>query len=145
MERVAFKRSGYDCKYSPCEHTPKGDHGIHGEEWWYVVKDGDRAVSCFVMTHRFPPTVPSRVLAGEPNRPGSVGFHRAWSESEYDYEVKGCEWIDGGGCYSSTSYCLADEVFALGNADTFEQPEDFWLCLESLLPERTTPYIGAGI
>jgi hypothetical protein len=40
MTRLSFKTPGYDCRDGRCQHETKGNHGIHGEEWWYVVRDG---------------------------------------------------------------------------------------------------------
>ncbi len=136
MERLTFKVPGYDCLHAPCNHATKGEHGIHGEEWWYVVKDGDRAVAVSLMTENFPPTVPLWKVRGGPAA-GPVSFHREWQEHEHENQQR-CEWVTGGKCYSDYGFVLGDEVWSSGDTSRFEQGEGFWTILESYLPDRPT-------
>ncbi|KKM00903.1 hypothetical protein LCGC14_1799800 [marine sediment metagenome] len=77
MERTTSKRPGHDCIYAECTLTdppckqppdlsrpnqegPGNNHGIHCEEWHYVLtaNDKSKALRLTVYTDIFPDTVP---------------------------------------------------------------------------------------
>ena len=137
-ERKSFKIPGYDCRDGRCQHTPKGDHGICGEEWVYVVKGGDRAVSTSLHTRIYPATVPARPL-DDPPYYGGIGFHRGWQPYE-ECTSRPCDWVDGGKCYSDVGFGIGDDLWKrTGDAARFEQSEEFWKLLESYLPDDRPP------
>ncbi len=131
MERRTNVEPGYDCR-KVCQHERKGDHGIRCDEWWFVVVDGDHAVTLTVFSGKFPASVDVLGFAGT-RCAESVGcglaLHRA------DPEGVRCEYVRGGRCSSEASY-LGGEAFwkKFGVADAgTRQPESFWQALEAKL------------
>lgn len=140
MERYSVKKPGYDCKFAPCKHDPPGDHGIAGEEWWYVVKDGDRAVAVNLLTTIFPPTVPKDWVKNMKPTEGAISTHHTWQEADYETSHEDCEWLDGKTCYGDVGFLMGKYLWERhGHNGKFEQSEKFWKALEAHLPERPKP------
>lgn len=128
-ERKTIIRPGYDCRVK-CTHDPPGDHGICGDEWVFVVMDGPRAVSLNVLSADYPPTVERATLPGVLRKPMPSGLtvHHA------DPHGRECDWVTGGKCVCEVSWLWATAFwreYAVGQQS--EQPESFWLALESEL------------
>jgi hypothetical protein len=138
-ERKSFQKAGYDCVHAPCEHTPKGEHGIFGGAWFFVAVDGPVAVSLEVLTSFYPDTVPARARdCGWPARRdriiGTLSWHRAIPTAT-DAAGRQCEFVPGGRCYDmNVGYTVVDQFLPL-LAPTFEQPEPVWQRLEELAAE----------
>ncbi len=157
MKRISHRRSGYDCLHAPCQHTPKGDHGISGGAYHWAVVDGDVALSAMVHTQEFPETVPkakrdemARREAEDIRRglgpTGSIGYHSAFPPTREDVlngpTKEPCDLLDVP-CYNAGDSYLAirEELrpvmaFDANGLPTFEQPEAFWLALEAKLRRR---------
>lgn len=80
MIRKTNVRPGHDCRFAPCIHTPKGDHGIHGDEirHWIVteVADGRRvALALLIFTDKMPATVPRGWIEQPTVRPAEISLH----------------------------------------------------------------------
>ncbi|SRR6266542_2092976 len=96
------------------------------EEWNFVVKDGDVALSLEVPAYR------NRQGQAEELGPKAVSFHRAVARPEAS---RACEYVAGGRCYGThVGYGWADLVWkSATNLTGFEQGEPFWLALEQEL------------
>lgn len=141
MRRTFFRVPGFDCVRNPCGKrgcgtAPGAGHGIHSDEWVYVVSDGRTALALTVFSGVFPETVPAGTRAEmrryQPTGADltlHVGFPvRDGAEHE-------CDLVAGGRCYQGGRYTTAsgaDDFFALHfRRDAgFCQPEPFWLALE---------------
>jgi hypothetical protein len=129
MERKTIIRPGYDCRVK-CSHDPPGNHGIAGDEWVFVVMDGERAVSLSILSNDYPPTVEREHLPDVLREPitGALAWHR------YHPDGHDCSWVAGGKCEHDVSYLEAGRFWkehAVGNQS--EQPASFWLALEEEL------------
>ena len=145
MTRYTDKRPGFRC---PQDHPqcvgkhPGQQHGRHDDEWLYTVSDGEVALTL---------TVYSNEYRGEPYpgneerkiRGADLSAHVGWpTEAEAirnGFEGQKCEYLTGGRCWSDFSSGLqAGEFFDNCGEPTFEQPERFWLALESRLVSVAT-------
>jgi hypothetical protein len=165
MRRFTQRHPGYDCKFAPCQHTPKGnDHGWSGGKRWHAVvaDEGDIAVVLFLTPHVFPTTVPEELRRRvEKERLGdgsdiSAEFfvHRSFPiDAEEVLGTSGsekCEFLPGGRCYGHGGGGFAeaaklvrecygpelDEIaFALATFD-YEPREGLWRALEAKLAEE---------
>lgn len=129
MKRTMKIRPGYDCRVE-CKHEPPGDHGICGDEWTYGVSDGERAVVLSVLSTDYPASVDREALPGILGRPlpATLVFHVA------DPEGGPCDVLEGGRCRADVTYLGAGTFWrAHGDDRQSEQPEAFWLSLESEL------------
>lgn len=146
MIRASHKIPGYDCIRHPCGKRgcgthPGSSHGLHNEEWVYVVKDGDVALALTVGSRVYPESVPEREEWAREGPQGNdltlhVGFpvDRDEIAGRGDNKAK-CELVAGGLCYQSgrwsSSLAARDFVehhFVIGAG--FDQPEFFWRALE---------------
>jgi hypothetical protein len=156
MKRLSWKRAGYDCKYAPCQHTPKDEHGIDGGSYtWAVVTDeGDLGADLSLFAQEWPETIPveeRRKLRRsgierfrEGRLTGSLGIHMAFATDRESLRggARGrqdCKLVSP--CWASTSYLGVDafaKVLQTGpdGFPTFEQGEPFWAALEAWLQER---------
>jgi hypothetical protein len=149
---------GYDC-FNECKHPSKGNHGIHGDEWHYVVvsDDGHIALALTVYTDIYPPTVEKWQRDSErpieERRSGTdltyhVGFSTTRGEMrDYDPKTWGSECPHVGRCDASRTTALgAGEFFrAHGDSNQFEQAESFWAALEEKLAEREGEFRGERV
>ena len=141
LRRITHVRPGYDCRNVPCKHERKGDHGIAGDEWTYVVTDGQTAINLSVLTSRYPDTVPpvAREVAREAinrdgygNLPSDLGRHFTKRVSEWECPLESCLWLDGQPCFYDGSGLQALEFWlAHGDGSKPEQGEAFWVALEA--------------
>ena len=146
MKRQSYKRPGWDCIRNPCGKNgcgtnPGSSHGIHGDDWVYVVSDGPFALSLTVFSHQFPATVPPetvRRLADAGPFGADLSLHVGLPVE--DGRARDCEYVEGGKCYQGhrwSSVSAADE-FWLDSArpgDSFDQSEGFWRALEQRFEE----------
>lgn len=143
IRRITDVRPGYDCVANPCGKRgcgtrPGSSHGRHGDEWIYVVTDGESAMTL---------TVFSKLLNGQPfpddsdywrDFKGSGADLRLHSSFPYgddeDVDAKGskCEYLDKGQCFDNGGSALAaSNLFKEHGASTLEQSEAFWLAFEA--------------
>lgn len=147
MKRTSKKRPGFDCIRHPCGRNgcgtrPGASHGVHSEEWIYAVSDGDVGIVLLIFSGVFPSTVPpspeiDRLMPMAAGMQFHVGF-----PTDDESEPQECEYVAGGTCYQGPgrylSYLGSDE-FMRAHFDEgagFDQPESFWLALESQLAEE---------
>jgi hypothetical protein len=131
MERKTIIRPGYDCRVK-CTHETPGDHGICGDEWVFIVMDGERAVSLNILSSDYPPTVERVGMPGILERaiPGALTWHR------YAPDGHECPWVAGGTCENDSTYTGARDFWkAHAVGEQSEQPESFWKALEAELSE----------
>lgn len=137
--RRFISRPGYDCVRNPCGRggcgsSPDRSHGIHPDDWIYVVSepDSDVALSLTVFSNRFPASVPResleelrvgmeeigrkfealRARLGAPpiRNPGmypmgaSVDLHTTFPVSVRYRYKQPCELVRGGVCRSGAAY-----------------------------------------
>lgn len=154
MKRVTFKVPGYDCMHAPCQHEQKGNHGIDGGQYNYIViaDEGDLAMSLCLAATEWPETIPAekrqqildydmRSLTSGRAR-GNMVLHSAGpleALSEYHEPSPGrdCPHLPGGRCWTDWSWSDRHRTWHLDQALAFnekgllfEQPEAFWLKLE---------------
>lgn len=118
IQRVFNVRPGYDCRVE-CKHDPKGEHGLHCDEWVYTVVDRDAraALELEVYTPFYPPTVDKRGML-EVRQPfmGSV-LHSHYGLPTTKEQVQAaephstnCAYI--GTCWGSSFGMAADSMVA---------------------------------
>lgn len=135
MKREHYVRPGYDCR-KECLHEPKGEHGICGDTWFYVVSDGKRAVSLEILSDRYPPTVERALLPDVLQKPMAACLVTHVADPDADPEQAKCKWVEGGLCRVDGSYLGARAFWnEHGDPKQPEQGEAFWLALEAELPE----------
>lgn len=120
IQRVFSTQPAYDCR-TECTHDPKGDHGIHCEEWFFTVIDRDyrAALECEVWTPFYADTVDPQnfihtVLNEPPFRGINLHFHFGFPTSAGDVRVgipttRDCKYI---------GTCFSDRI---GNSDYVEK------------------------
>lgn len=151
MKRLSHIRPGYDCTRHPCGRgncgkTAGGNHGIHGDEWCYFIVDGDAALGLIVYTSDYPASVPAGVYRHEKHSRGSdlslhVSFPTEREQIAHGSTGNECDLLSTGRCFVVYSGCLvADEFFEKHGHDSFEQPESFWLALETRFIELAKEY-----
>ena len=134
---------GYDCRVE-CKHERKGDHGICADGWFYVVSDGECAISLHVRSADYPATVETSRFLDFTREPygTDLSLHVPWPIA-YDLESsterirlgettgRMCDVVEGGRCWTPKSTSLgADEFWKLhGSPAQFDQPESFWTAL----------------
>lgn len=163
MKRMTKRVPGWDCIRHPCGKNgcgerPGASHGIHCEDWLYVVSDGDVALSLTVFSNVYPDSVPEDDRL--PKAPWGadlslhVGFPLPTFTAGDDDE---CPWLDGGRCYQGGHYSSALQGGEFweehaGRDHGFTQPESFWMALEERLVgragevrEEAANQVGGGI
>ncbi len=133
MRRVTSTSPGYNSGPGgkDCQHEPKGNHGISGGTWRYAVVEETRAVSLSVLAVDYPPNVDRSRLPVFMRRPQGEAI--CWHEASGD---KPCDLLPGGKCNGECSYLAGGEFWDEHHVgEQFEQPESFWIALESRLPE----------
>lgn len=103
--RIAV-RPGWDCERSPCGKNGCGTeagagHGIHCDEWVYVIGEGDLVLTAVVMSGVFPEGTPP--LPEEARRMFpmgcDVGLHVGFeTRGGSDMREASCEWVGGRPC-----------------------------------------------
>jgi hypothetical protein len=150
LQRISSKTPGYDCIRNPCGKygcgtNPGSSHGVHNEEWLYVVKDGDVAMSLLVGSRVYPETVPQREeWRREGPRGNDLTLHVGFPVDRDEIAGTGtdkCEFVSGGTCYPGGRWSTAIGAdrfvkrFFVVDAG-FEQPETFWRALEDLCIDK---------
>jgi hypothetical protein len=96
----------------------------HGEEWTYVVRDGDVALSLELSVHPR-----ERPLAW-------IVLHRGFPLSHGSEPSRPCEYVESGVCMGNEGGGhWADTVWSHRTGDEFEQGESFWRAFEAELDE----------
>lgn len=133
---ITYRRKGYDCLNAPCQHEVKGDHGIHCDEWIYVVLDRAKncALTLTVFTDKFPETV--RTLPDVLNKiwGADLTLHvPPYLLGRLEPEMKDCAWVSGGCVCDWSSSLAADGFWTRHGADArMEQGSAFWQQLDAL-------------
>lgn len=130
VERRTYRKPGHDCRRE-CRHEPKGEHGIHSDEWWFAVVDGGLAVSLTVFSGLYPESVDRSTLPACVSECSASTFatHRA------DPNGKECDYVEGGLCTGALSFLRAERFWKRHGVPEagLEQPESFWSALETEL------------
>lgn len=137
IQRKTHLKPGYDCRRT-CNHTPKGDHGINADEWWFTVIAGDSrvALTLVVVSSDYPPTVDhTETMHWSGRKFYARNFIRhsayAWTREQVLGFTGECEYL--GRCNSESMSILYAEDFTqmyLVYDAKLEQPESFWLAME---------------
>jgi hypothetical protein len=142
VNRESFKVPGYDCDRNPCGKRgcgtrPGAGHGIHNEEWNYVIKDGDVALTLTVGSGVYLDSVPEYQRT-HGVRGYDLSLHVDFRVDDGD-AGRECTFVPGGRCYQGMRFTTAigadrfvKEQF-VGSA--FEQGEPFWSALEKKCAE----------
>jgi hypothetical protein len=123
FERRSFKKPGYNCGPGgkDCQHDKKGNHGIHCEEWWYIVRQENFAISLSVFSGDYPDGLHN-------HKPRAV----ALSTHQRSAEGGPCDIFDDR-CIGDCTYLGAELFFDQVGCPRFEQNEIFWKALEAYL------------
>jgi hypothetical protein len=136
LRRASFRRPGYDCRRE-CKHTPKGDHGWHGDEWIYVVGDEEGALVLTIFANEFEgdPALTAELRRGASERSQRACGSDLTLHTRFPIDVEHvreaaqgtkCEYVVGR-CFTAwTSARQADDFFTEHGADTFDQSIAFW-------------------
>lgn len=153
MKRSIETVPGWDCIRAPCGRNgcgvhPGSNHGIHNDEWVYIVSEGDFALVLSVYSRIYPATVPEDVVQRAKERDGliasdltmHVGFRYDREQVMSDYRGRACAYVAGGRCYGGSSeFTSVSQADALARAHhdrvNREQGEAFWQALEAKLRE----------
>jgi hypothetical protein len=147
--RQVIVRPGYDCIRSPCGKNgcgkdPGASHGVHCDEWVYVVRDDGCALSLLVFSGVWPATVPAMSLDSMRfPRGADISLHCPFSP-EWDEDEKGreCEWVRGGRCWLHVTTGLGGMNFVNSffvKEHSKEQQEPFWRAMEDQFKEWVEP------
>lgn len=139
--RQVIVRAGYDCIRAPCGKNgcgkvPGAGHGIHCEEWLYVIRDVDCALSLLVFSGVWPVTVPTAPLSGMTfPRGADISLHCPFppDDGNGDGESRECELVRGGRCWVHNSSSLGamkfmEQYFVAAHGK--DQKESFWRAME---------------
>lgn len=137
LSRIILTSPGHDCLYAPCQHTPKGDHGIDGGKLMFALTDFKHAVTLELIGTDYPPTVTLELLPAHRREvlPANLSFHYAVKQGRLQARSKGCILIPGPGCYSTGGSGLEADRFWRSYAAPglgINQPPSFWSALEAL-------------
>jgi len=148
--REVIVRPGYDCIRNPCGKngcgkSPGAGHGIHCDEWVYLVRgdEGDCTLSLLVFSGVWPVTVPTAALGTIAfPRGADISLHCSFPTGDDDDAGRECEWVRGGRCwlYGSTSLGAMDfmkEFFVMEHGK--DQREPFWRAMEDRFTESAGP------
>jgi hypothetical protein len=153
IKRTSRRIPGYDCTRHPCGKNRCGtnqgsNHGIHNEEWEYVISNGEVSLSLHVSSGIYPDSVPKQHDADKPC--GSVislhvGFPLSPGQvaGRLEDNAQSCDFVSSGHCYQGIQWCgyvvareFTNQHFVrrdpshVSLAD-FEQPKSFWKALEA--------------
>lgn len=130
---------GYDCR-TTCAHTPKGDHGIHGDEWIYIVEAEDRktALALTVFSNKYPPTVDIANLPAALIRPigADLSLHVSFpTEPDACLSTavgQDCAYVNGTCHTYYTSALVARDFYTEHGGGDVDPTEAFWRALEAV-------------
>lgn len=148
--RVSFVSPGHDCIRHPCGKYGCGtnagnNHGIHYDEWNYVVSDGQVALHLCVSSWVFPASVPlDDHLCSKTPEGMFFQVHRSFPtcrEEVKDQDQHKCEFVTSNRCFTDEPQYLRSEALhkELDAAPKFEQEEPFWLRLEAAWEKLAKP------
>lgn len=150
--RQVIVRPGYDCIRNPCGKNgcgknPGASHGIHCDEWVYVVRGDGCALSLLVFSGVWPETVPATALGRMAfPRGADISLHcpfpPGWDEDEKSRE---CEWVRGGRCWLHESSSMLGMDFVENffiKEHGKDQQEPFWRAMENRFAEWVAPAGG---
>lgn len=153
IKRHSERVPGYDCIRNPCGRgncgkTPGGSHGIHCDDWIYVVSDGDLALSLTVFSGIFPYSVPEDTVANLRSiypMGADLSLHVGFVVPGNDWgddDGQECPWVAGGRCYHGAYYSTALGARGFWNEHAgrdcgFVQPESFWMAMERAFREKS--------
>jgi hypothetical protein len=132
IERKSHTVPGYNCTVE-CPHEPKGLHGIHDDNWFYVVSEGKWVAVLTVFSGNYPKSVDTSKMYPEQLIPSGayLTFHHAAVDGEP------CEYVPGGFCKSDGTCLGAARFFEeYGDKTQFTQPETFWKAFEEKLQRQ---------
>lgn len=141
MNRKTIVVPGYDCIAHPCGKNgcgvrPGHSHGRHGDDWMFVVHDGDCALSLTISSGKYPGDLPPREPHGS-----DVSLHCAFPirrehVAGVEDDSRDCELVPGGKCYQGSAFSSAlqaqtffEHHFAV--AGGLQQEDGFWTALEN--------------
>lgn len=144
IERITQVFPGYDHLRNPCGKNGCGknagsNHGIHCDEWYFILKAEDIVGVFVVFTRTFPASVPRDAYL-ESRKSSSSGFelHKSWpTDREKVREgIPGneCKHLTPSRCFvEHSSLGYADEIWKRLGSDVGidAQSEVFWLELEA--------------
>ncbi len=150
FKRQTEMRPGHDCLFAPCQHDPKGSHGIHGDEFWHGLvtetHDGRQvALVVTVFTNRMPATVPASHMAGSKEASLADLTLHVQMPGHKIHGTSDCPFITAGPCDTGLfTTALVSDHLELGEAsrfqwerDTYGPPEHpsgtLWLRIENRL------------
>lgn len=144
MKRFTSTKLGHDCVRYPCGKNgcgkvPGNDHGIADDTWYYVVGDGEVALSLSVRSGKFPESVPREFAVQYGRAKGSFFcLHATFPVDKEDLRLdksRACDYLDH--CYDAGTWSTeAGAFFEAHGKQSFEQPESFWVALEAKFAER---------
>lgn len=133
LRHALITTPGYDCRAGRCTHKAKGGHGVHNEEWIYVVSNGEAAINLIVSSGIYPATV--KHIEIQAPEGVCLGLHVPWAVIEDDIRSgsagEPCAFIDRP-CFSDIGFLRAEAVFNkyFSRSHDKNQPESFWIGLE---------------
>lgn len=154
-ERISTRTPAFDCILHPCGRNgcgtyPGSNHGRHSEEWRYIVRTEDVALSLLVYSGFFlPETVRTDPSYYQHEKPRGAGLHLHLTfpvdreDLRLSRTMKPCDALAGGRCFagdSFTHYKYDPIVVAMTVSDPvqardFDQPESFWKVFEGVFDE----------
>lgn len=153
LQRISHVIAGYDHHNKPCK--PGCSHGIACEYWFYIVTDGEIALTFDVVSGLYPASIgesyedsltPDGKYIDRPDsfKGGWLGLHvgfplsrkqLVYGEDDDGNRVKDCEWVKAKRCFQGSNFVTslgASELLTqLKTQRKFEQYETWWLGLEA--------------
>jgi hypothetical protein len=148
--------AGFDCR-KKCSHDPKGDHGISGGRFYWILRGDDPRFAFVLVLHadEYPTTVEPHFLANRLARcrevlhegiilpwPGYLALHstvpldKSMVAENDRGSVHGCEYLDNVPCYDGGSWNAGKDLAGViahdGGRLLPDQPEAFWAVLEEV-------------
>lgn len=141
-EFAAFKNPGFVCAvdHPQCVGKPSGQqHGVHGDEWMYIVRSGDFALALTVYTDDYRDgKLPGYPFSWRDGPEGAdLSLHAPFPT--YDESPNKCGFVRSGSCFRAWSGALVARNFwrDWSDRERFEQRDMFWGGLRIRLDELT--------
>lgn len=141
IQRKTIRIPGWDCITGECPHTPKGDHGRHGEEIQHAVisetPDGRAiAVALVIYTSKFPSTV-RQIILDENMWPGgsrAAGLFVHVQRKRIG-NIDDCPFVGRYCAAECIGSLVSDEIWNRHKTDNQEATEALWIELEAKLAQ----------
>jgi hypothetical protein len=144
MKRISFKQPAYDHFAHSCNKPSERHcgHGIHNEQWHYVVSRGDIALALEVGSGIYLPCTDTSRFGADSTQPHGfmlvehIGFPTDIETIRRASSGASCFHVDGGRCFGGDSTALGATEFFDAHFVTsagFKQPDSFWSALEDRL------------